>query len=360
MSTYTAKVDFELIKEIGEEGANSTVHIARDFQLDTKLVVKIVPIAQLVHEYESADRDNFFNESKILYKNKHPNIMEIQYASYDDDNIYFKMPYCENGSLNSLLNKRFLTVREIIKYSLQFLSALHYIHTNNFAHFDIKPTNILIGNNGKAILTDFGLAKALDIYGLGEPNKIYTSHYPPEGIMYSSELTNQSDIYQAGVTMYRMANGNESFRRKYLYWKNRGEASNAIKKGLFPDRKDYLPHIPGKLRRIINKAMSTDVDKRYKTVLDLINDISLIDKNLDWVYTKQENTCLETWELVNDKNTHKDRIILEFKGDKWNILGTKVNLTNGNGQKVNKNTSLGNDSRIEALDKVRKMIENYK
>ncbi len=210
------------------------------------------------------------------------------------------MPICKNGSINSLLNKKYLTVREIIKYSLEFLSGLHYVHTKKLVHFDIKPTNILIDNNNKAVLTDFGLAKYTDLYGFMRPNLIYSLHKPPEAFEYA-DFTNKSDIYQAGVTLYRMCNGNDIFNQMLNYWMESGNLGKAIEEGKFPDRKFYLPHIPKALRKVINKAMNINVDKRYDTILDMLNDISKIDKNLDWIYNRDMNKHSMIWSILNEK-----------------------------------------------------------
>ena len=84
--------------------------------------------------------------------------LTVNKGSYDDEYIYITMPYDRKGSLNHLLDSRNLTVREIIKYSLDFLLALCYIHDNNMIHCVLKPNNILIDDNNKAILSDFGSA----------------------------------------------------------------------------------------------------------------------------------------------------------------------------------------------------------
>ena len=90
------------------------------------------------------------------------------------------MPYYKNGSLNQMLDYKNLTVREIIKYSLDFLSAIYYMHDNNIIHCDIKPNNILINDKNQAILSDFGSAIRLDINGLGKLKNVYYKHIAPE------------------------------------------------------------------------------------------------------------------------------------------------------------------------------------
>lgn len=336
MGLCCTELKFDLQESIGSEGLNSTVYKAFDPQLNANLVVKKVSKKSIIEDYNSIDESNFFNESRMLYETKHPNIAEIQYASEDVNFIYFSMPYYKNGSLNALLNKRFLTVKEIIKYSLEFLSGIHYIHTKDLIHFDIKPTNIMINNNGKAMVTDFGLAKYTDSFGLASPNKIYNSHRPPEASNYS-DFSKKADIYQAGLTLYRMCNGNDYFHYMYNHWITQGKLMEAISKGKFPDRRYYLPHIPSSLRRIINKAINIDVDKRYDTILDMINDISKVEENLNWVYNKDTNVGLESWSNLNEKETHINRIELVQKGNNiFDTVAKKIRVSDKKENKINK------------------------
>jgi len=123
MSDTISFIKFVKSRDIGNtEGKNSNVFLAIDEQLGEELVIKQMEKAKF-------EPDKYFSESKMLYACKHPNVVEIQYASQDEENIYLAMPYYSNGSLNSLAEKRFLTVREIIKYSLDLLSAVSYIHS---------------------------------------------------------------------------------------------------------------------------------------------------------------------------------------------------------------------------------------
>lgn len=335
MGLCCTTLNIDIGDKLGEnEGQNSAVFKAYDPQLNAELVIKKIPKQLIFEDYECIDESNFYNESRILYETRHPNVMEIRYASEDEEYIYYSMPFCKNGSLNATLNERFLTVKEIIKYSLEFLSGIHYIHTKRLIHFDIKPTNIMIDNNNKAIVTDFGLAKYTDSYGLATPNKLYSSHRPPEALQYL-DFTNRADIYQAGVTLYRMCNGNELFCNQYDDWLSRGEINTAINSGNFPKRDLYLPHIPLKLKRIVNRAMNIDVDERYESILDMINDISSIEENLNWVYNENKNKHSATWDNLNDKGTHINRIELIKVGEKYNIEGKKIKLSDNSVQRIN-------------------------
>lgn len=350
---------FDLQETIGgEEGKNSTVYRAFDSQLNAELIIKKISKASIIEQYQSIDESNFFMESRILYDSKHPNVMQIQYASEDENFIYLSMPICRNGSINSLINQKHLTVREIVKYSLEFLSGLHYVHTKQLVHFDVKPTNILIDNNNKAVLTDFGLAKYTDIYGIMRPNQIYTPHKPPEAFKYA-DFTNKADIYQAGVTLYRMCNGNRIYNDKLNTLWSKGQLNEAIIDGKFPDRKFYLPHIPTQLRKIINKAMNIDIDKRYDTILDMLNDISSIDKNLDWEYNEDTNKHSLTCSIYNESKTHLNVLELIKNGENDNkILGKKIRISDNNTQQIKK-WNIPNIADSKAFKQIETFIKEY-
>ncbi|MHA6529139.1 serine/threonine-protein kinase [Paenibacillus sp. BAC0078] len=309
-------IKFERLHDIGnQEGQNSKVYLAQDLQLDAQLVVKEVPIV--------AGRvlDEYFEEARILYASSHPHIMELQYASQDTQNVYLTMPYLKNGSLNSLMEERYLTVKEIIKYGLDFLSGVHYIHTKGLIHFDIKPTNVLINDNNSAILTDFGLTKFTDASGIAEPDNMYIPHAPPEEA-FRDKHTNHFDIYQCGLTLYRMCNGNEHFDEQLSSYMTRHDFEQAVQLGNFPNRKSYLPHIPLALRNIINKALSVDISDRYNTILDMMNDLSRIDKCLAWVYNRDKIAGTHVWTLPDEKGTHEIHLFEDT--NKWVTVGKRV------------------------------------
>lgn len=321
-------VDLENMKPLGnDEGKNSTIFLADDRQLKHQFIVKKIGKSSIYEDFGNEDEENLFLESSILYKVSHPNVTEIQYASYDEDNIYMVMPYYKNGSIQSIMDKRNLTIAEVVKYSLEFLSGLLFVHSCKLVHFDIKPTNILINNNGKAALTDFGLAKYLDKKTeLIQPNKLYMCHWPPERFL-SNELGRQADIYQVGMTLYRMVNGNIIWQEQVALHFN----SDDIAKGHFPERNCYLPHIPLKIRKIINKCLEVDIDKRYSNVIDIINDLSTVECTANWQYEVDKNQN-DIWKLVEeDKIT---TICRSKNEDKYDLKTVKTIKATGRATRV--------------------------
>jgi len=324
LGLHTAELNFETIKEIGQEGRNSTVFLAHDKQLDGEIVVKIVPKTKL------PNANDFYREAKILYASSHPYVVRVNYGCADNDNIYMAMPFYKNGSLKQLIDTRFLTIREVLRYSIQFLSGLNNIHSKGLLHFDIKPDNILLSDSNEALLSDFGLSKAMDNFGFANPDGIYPKQVPPETFV-STQKTLHFDIYLAGLTIYRLLNGNEHYYNQLTYVTQQ-DYINAIRTGTFPNRNSYLPHIPIKLQRIINKALSINITDRHQTVLELINDLSSIDENLDWQFSNTNSTRI--WTKVLEDKTHE--LTLDFSDQRNQTIQTyKTMHQSGNRTRVN-------------------------
>lgn len=275
----STRINLKILKKIDSEGVNSALYIVEDTQLGSKFILKQIDKKNL-KEYE-----RYFEESKKICSLNHPNIISIKHASYDDNYIYIVMPYFKKGSLYNLLQNESLTIREIIKYALDFLQALYYIHKNNMVHCDIKPNNILISDENKAILTDFGSALYLNDDGNAKLKNVYYKHIAPEQCL-NSTINKKIDIYQIGTTLYRMCNGNEEYNKQVRKYKDLNSLKIACANGKFPVRKKYLPHIPKSMILIIEKCLKVNKDERYNNVLEIMNDLSLINENLDWRYQK--------------------------------------------------------------------------
>jgi len=281
------QLEFQLRDEIGLEGKNSQVFTAHDPQLNAELVIK------KVRKDSINDESEFFLEASHLYRSSHTNVVPIHYACHDDDHIYLAMPYFPNGSLKTLMGKRMLTVREIIVISTQFLSGLHHIHSKGLVHFDIKPDNILMSPRGEAVLSDFGLAKQTKYNGHAEQDRVYGKMTPPEAFN-TNQFSIRFDIFQAGLTFYRMCVGDDVFYKQYEQFienetLNRDLFRHSIVSGQFPERSSFPEHIPERLKKMIKKCLDVNPADRYSSVIDVVNELAQIDGEvLDWKYELKE------------------------------------------------------------------------
>jgi len=285
-----AEIDFTCHTEIGLEGRNSKVFLATDRQLDAEIVAK------RINREDFTDEEEFFVEAKRLYDARHPHVVPVKFACRTKDFVFIAMPLYEGGSVHSLLKRRHLTVREIVRIGLDFLTGLHHVHLRGLIHFDVKPSNVLLDASGQAAIADFGLAKYVDDHGLAERQRMYTPHRPPEGFAYGGVYGQPADIYQAGLTLYRMAVGLDAFDYQWAaFGSDDIAAAKAVIAGKLPDRtaSAYPAHIPGRLRNAIRTALQVDPDDRYREVLRLINDLGGVDEWLDWRYEHADE--VERW-----------------------------------------------------------------
>ncbi len=307
-------LDFKLIRKIGN-GGEGEVYKANDRQLNSIIAIKKVPIKEFKKESQ------YFEEAKKINLTKHNNIVPIKYGCKDAEFIYIAMPLYENGSLKKLMDSRFLSSREIIKYSLQFLAGLNHIHVKKLLHFDIKPENILITKSNQAVISDFGLAEYTGRYGFSKINGTTEILAPPE-FFVQKEHNIKYDIYQAGITLYRMCVGDDVFLSEVndAHMKkgvsHRNNFIDALNKGKFPSRSSHFEHIPIALKKVINCAINPEPNDRYNSVLEMMNDLAGIDKSDDWILDTDYNTyqrCIKP----------NYEVICNYNGTDWSVKATK-------------------------------------
>lgn len=330
------RFNLRILEKINSEGVNSNLYLVEDIQLRSIFILKRIDKSKF------KDPQRYFEESQKIYNSKHPNIIPITYASSDDKYIYITMPYLRNGSIYNTLENRNLSIREIIKYSLDFLSAIQYIHSIGIIHCDIKPNNILINDDGKAVVTDFGSALYVNNRGNARLKNVYYKHIAPEQCT-NCIVNKKIDIYQIGTTLYRMCNGNDEYNNQAKKYKDLNSLKIACAKGKFPIRKKYLPHIPKSIINIVERCLNINPNERYDNVLQIMNELSEIEENLDWTYQKINNYNY-IWKL----NEYNQRVEIELlkEGNNWDI-------------RCDNNIISTVDSKPKAYREVRKIIKFY-
>jgi eukaryotic-like serine/threonine-protein kinase len=308
-------------RKIGEgQGRNSEVFLCHDPQLGGPIVLKEIPIVNF------GSTNEYFKEAQVLYANKHINVAPVLYAGKDDNYVRIAMPYYKNGSLQDKLLLGPVTTRKIIHWSIQFLSGLHHVHVNGFIHFDIKPTNILFNNENTAMLADFGQTMPTNQLGIAKVPPLYPWHIPPEAFEYT-HVTKQADIYQVGLTLYRMCNGDRFFCDQKP---NINLLQNYIQNGKFPNRNKFMPHVPRRLKTIIRKALNVNPTSRYQTALELIDELGQVNSLLDWQYFQRENKLI--WIQMTSQHDHI--IEIEFQSPKkYEVKGKIVRQRDGHERK---------------------------
>ena len=199
---------YHILEQLGE-GGMATVYKAYDTRLETDVAVKVIRTENILPSTLDRSLKRFEREAKALARLTHPNIVKVtDYGEYEDK-PYLVMPYLPGGTLKQKLGKP-IPWQEAARLLLPIARALDFAHRQNMIHRDVKPSNILITADGEPMLTDFGIAKILDLeetadltgtgMGIGTPE-----YMAPE--QWTGKTSNQSDQYALGVVLYEMLTG---------------------------------------------------------------------------------------------------------------------------------------------------------
>ena len=154
-------------------------------------------------------KEKFIREAKTIASLRHPNIVNIYDVFEENGTAYYVMEYHDGGSLSHLSLP--LPLDEAVTYVRQLASALSYLHKRKTMHLDIKPANVLIDDEGNAVLIDFGVSKHYDEHGgqtSSTPVGVSSGYAPIE--QYSQSIHNftpATDIYSLGATLYKLLTG---------------------------------------------------------------------------------------------------------------------------------------------------------
>src|SRR6185503_13993169 len=205
---------YELDNEIGR-GGMGVVYRARDKRLKRHVAIKVLP-PELA--FQSAIRTRFLREAETAAQLSHPNIVPIYTVDEAEGLVFFVMAYVSGDNLAKRLHdKGVLAVDDVRRITREVADALAYAHERGVVHRDIKPDNILLdANSNRAMVTDFGIARAvsdidsgrLTATGMAIGTPAYMS---PEQAAGDRQIDGRSDLYSLGVVAYQMLVGEPPF-----------------------------------------------------------------------------------------------------------------------------------------------------
>jgi serine/threonine-protein kinase len=266
-------------------------------------------------------------------------VKEVRATLYQTEFVVIiVMEYLSKGSVQKHIEKRFISVKESCKIIQESLLGLEHAHNNNILHKDVKPGNIMFGDNGVAKLSDFGLAENYHF----EPGCTfgYRPHLPLE-VIEGNAVDKLSDIYATGITFYRLLNNTNKLPFNF---KTDEEWKKAVKKELFPPR-HFLPHIPDKIIKVLKKSIHKERSKRFQNCTDFRQSIEKLNFNVDWIRIDNDNWTGNEHIYTLQKYRKRTGWVIDFK--KKNIRRNEYCMTNlsddvveDNFYKILKNTSL--------------------
>ena len=253
-------------------GGMADVYLAFDSQRQTHVAIK------LIREDLADDADfirRFSREAAALARLDHPNIVRFYAAEQDGVLNFIVMDYVSGSNLQRRISQAGgpLPLSETTTLLHQIGPALHYAHTMGFIHRDIKPGNIMLREDGTALLSDFGAAKVLENSTLATLTVGTPAYMSPEQIL-GRDPQPQSDIYSFGIVLYEMLVGRRPFSGDEQGLTGTGTLSRLREAHLRldpPAPSELNPAIPPALDSIVVKALAKDVDDRWPNVLSLVD-----------------------------------------------------------------------------------------
>src|SRR5438034_10776537 len=260
---------YEILEEIGR-GGMGVIYRARQQHSRRIVAVKRI-LAHEVNSHETLVR--FRREAEAVASLDHPNILPIHEISESEEGLpFFSMKYAEGGSLRAAAPALRTKARECVRLMAKVARAIAYAHGKGVLHRDLQPGNILLDGNGEPMVSDFGLAKWLDVNSdltrtletLGTPGYIA----PEQAEWPADELTCAADIYSLGAILFYLLTGRPPFvGPNVLYVIHQAAATPA------PRLRSLAPSLDRDLETVVGRCLESEPNARYQSAGALADDL---------------------------------------------------------------------------------------
>ena len=254
---------YRVMEKLGR-GGMATVYKAYHANLDRYVALKVLHPAFLEDPNFLA---RFQREARLVAKLEHPNIVPVYDFAEHDEQPYLVMKYIEGETLKAYLNRGRLSVEQIWNVVESVGAGLGHAHKEGILHRDVKPSNVIVANDGKIYLADFGLARIAQSgeSTLSSDMIMGTPQYiSPEQAKGEKDLDGRTDVYSFAVMLYEMVVGQVPFSADTPF--------SIIHDHIYsPLPLPHLinPSVPDEVERVLLKALSKERTDRYESVEDL-------------------------------------------------------------------------------------------
>lgn len=255
--------DYKITGVLGQ-GGMARVYRGFDDKLDRYAAVKVFDSRGVTSEEMKEYSERFQREARAIARLRHPHIVNVYQSGQSENFYYMAMMFIEGRDLRQIMKDHAnvgtrMSFQDILRVITDVASGLDYAHKEGVIHRDVKPSNIMVGADGHAILTDFGLALSVPEGTLG--TTFGSVHYiAPEQAVSSAQAVPQSDLYSLGVVLYEMLSGRVPF--------DDASAMSVALKHLSdppPPPSLYNPQVTPQIESMVLRALDKDPAKRYQT-----------------------------------------------------------------------------------------------
>lgn len=273
------------------EGGMGVVYLARHISIGKVVCIKVCKKSKK----ETCER--FYKEAKILAKLDQPQSITAYDFGTFEGKPYIIMPYIKGVSLLQLMeNKKSLDIKDIISTIIKAASALHTVHRSWIIHQDVKPSNLIIDQQGKVWIIDFGISiDQSELYLNKESQEIYTAGSPlymaPEQIL-NKQVDQRTDIYSLGASLYHLIFREPPYKDS--------DHKTILKKHLRQGLKLPKSHrsCPLELKKVLIKMLAKNPEHRQKSMLEVIRDLKKVLKHIHKNSVNKKNNSYRFKKIV--------------------------------------------------------------
>lgn len=275
---------YNILEKIGSGGMGD-VYLAEDIRLDRKVALKVLP-PELAHDTER--RARFTREAKALAALNHPNIVTVHAVEEAGGVHFITMELVKGQTLAAMLPRKGFRLEEFFEIAIPLADALAAAHQQGIAHRDLKPANIMISEDGRVKVLDFGLAKAESASSTRGGTALPTRSATQEGHVVGTPaymspeqaegktVDARSDIFSLGIVFYEMLTGERPFH---------GDTAPSIVSSILKDTprpvSELQPAMPRELARLIHRCLAKNPIDRFQSAVDLRHTLEETKQDID-------------------------------------------------------------------------------
>jgi serine/threonine protein kinase len=259
---------YQILDKLGSGGMGD-VYKARDTRLNRLVAIKVLPPDKVANP----DRKRrFIQEAQSASALNHPNIVVIHDINEENGVDFMVMEFIEGKTLDAVIPRQGMRLGEALKLAIPVADGLAKAHSAGIIHRDVKPSNIIIADDGRVKILDFGLAKLTEA-PVGHNDQTLTARAQTEDgailgtIAYMSpeqaegkKLDARSDIFSFGVVLYEMLSGRRAFS---------GDSKASTVSAILKEDPKTVENLPGEMERILRRCLRKDPGRRFHSMVDV-------------------------------------------------------------------------------------------
>ena len=292
---------YKILEKIGSGGMGD-VYLAEDTELDRKIALKVLPPDLAESEKRRA---RFKREAKAIAALNHPNIVQV-YSVEEADGVHFiTMELVQGRTLAELLPKKGFPLDKFFDIAIPLSDAVASPHEHGIVHRDLKPGNVMVTDDGRVKVLDFGLAvpEIRPLVGGGasesptrakteEGHIVGTVHYMSPEQAEGKAVDHRTDIFSLGIVLYEMATGERPFR---------GDTTTSVLSSILKDTpvsiSEVDPELPSELAKILRRCLAKDPEDRLQAAKDLRNELRELQEESGQVVSLHPSRRSQAWKV---------------------------------------------------------------